>query len=481
MSVIAVSVVRDEADIIETTIRQLVGEGVDHLIVADNLSTDDTPKILRRLVDDGLPITVEQDDDPAHNQGVKITRLAQQAAKMGATWVLPFDADELWYSPNPDHTIATALAALPVEVDVVAAFGYDHLARSAENERDRRLSPWRRKTEQPLPKVAFRARLDRKVAEGNHGCTPAHQPVRGPLAFRHYQYRSHAQMIRKVRQGSAALALADVPEHTGQHWHDAAELSDAEIVERFQALQMDFNIVYDPAPLCDSALPTVTIVIPTYNRDALLNQTLSAVQDTAPEVEVIVVDNGSTDETFDVCEKHGVDIIVNDTNLGFAVACNQGARAATTDRVLFLNNDTVPQPGWLTAMNRHRPCIVGAALYYPDGRPQHTGVFLRHDPQGRIEAYNRTLPAPSALVPAVTGAALLIDRTLFDQLDGFDEGFVNGYEDVDLCLRARQRGVDVAFAADATVVHLESQTEGRFAHAADNIARLNDRWGDLEI
>lgn len=470
MTVIGVTMVRDEADIIDTTIRHMVAH-VDHIIVADNLSTDDTPKILRRLVDDGLPVTVQQDDNPAHQQGAKITGLAHQAARMGATWVVPFDADELWY-PLQGATIKEALSALPVQVDVVAAPGFDHLGPA--------LSPRRRRQHQPLPKVAFRARLDTRVGEGNHAVHPCHQPVEGVLAFRHFQYRSLEQMTRKVRQGTAALNAAEVPDDTGAHWKAGAALNDDELEAVWAGLCFEPGLVYDPAPLADPALPSVAVVIPTYNRAALLDQTLTAVRATTDDVPVIVVDNGSTDDTADVCKKHTVRTIRNDENLGFAVACNQGAKAAKTDRVVFLNNDTVPQPGWLTNLNRHPAGIVGANLVYPDGRTQHTGVYFRHR-DDVLEAFNRTIPAPSALVPAVTGACMLVDKRLFDELGGFDDGFVNGYEDVDLCLRARKHGVDIAYAADSVVVHLESQTEGRFDHAPQNIERLHDRWGYLEV
>lgn len=471
MTVIAVTMVRDEADIIETTVRHLVAEGVRHVVVADNLSTDDTPKILRRLVDEGLPLTVVADDDPAYEQDVKMTRLAHQAARMGATWVLPFDADEIWYSPM--GTIAEALGQLPVEVDVVAAHGFDHIACGHHMG----MSPYRRRTPQSLPKVAFRARLDRHLSMGNHSVTPCHQAVTGPLAYRHFQYRSLDQMIRKVRQGSEAYTHTDHPEHVGGHWKALAAKTNDEICDEWETLRSETGLVYDPAPLrCG---PSVTVVIPTFNRDTLLEQTLAALRETTNAPTVVVDDGGSDRETTEaVCDKHHVGYVHID-HAGFAAACNVGASYVDTDRVVFLNNDTIPQPGWLDALNRHAG-VVGAQLVYPDGRSQHTGVFLRTRGE-LLEAFNRTLPAPTAHVPAVTGACLLIDRPLFDELGGFDEGFINGYEDVDLCLRARSRGVDVVYAADSVVVHLESQTEGRFDHASENIERLQDRWGHLEV
>jgi GT2 family glycosyltransferase len=169
---------------------------------------------------------------------------------------------------------------------------------------------------------------------------------------------------------------------------------------------------------------------------------------------------------------------------GFASTCNLGAKE-TDDTLVFLNDDTIPQPGWLDALTAaaEQHDIVGAHLVYPDGGTQHSGVFLRREPDGTLTAYNRKRPAPSGEVPAVTGACLAIRRDVWDELGGFDESFVNGYEDVDLCLRARQAGHTVWFSAESNVVHLESQSDPalRFGHAQENIALLQQRWGHLPV
>lgn len=168
---------------------------------------------------------------------------------------------------------------------------------------------------------------------------------------------------------------------------------------------------------------------------------------------------------------------------GFAETCNAGAARTTADILVFLNDDTVVQTGWLEALTQplsgpEGVAIAGAALFYPDGQIQHTGVFLRRDPAGRLEAYNRRSQAKAGPVPAVTGACLAIRRDVWDELGGFDESYVNGYEDVDLCLRAREAGHEVVLTA-AQVVHLESRSPGRFDHAQQNIDLLQQRWGDL--
>lgn len=181
-------------------------------------------------------------------------------------------------------------------------------------------------------------------------------------------------------------------------------------------------------------------------------------------------------------------VVQHDENReGFATTCNKGAKDAHTDAevLVFLNDDTLPQSMWLLpiveAAKAHG--IAGSRLIYPTGQIQHSGVFLRRDPDGTLTAYNRHTEAPSGEVPCVTGACLAIRRDVWDELGGFDEGFVNGYEDVDLCLRARQAGHSVWYSAESTVVHLESQSppELRFGHARENIDLLQQRWGDLPI
>src|SRR5579863_306513 len=103
----AVGMVRDEADVIETVIGNLLAQGVERVVIADNLSTDDTPAVLERLAR-SHPVTVLVDRLPAYYQAEKTTLLARAAVRAGARWVLPFDADEVWTAP--DTTVAQWLA-----------------------------------------------------------------------------------------------------------------------------------------------------------------------------------------------------------------------------------------------------------------------------------------------------------------------------------------------------------------------------------
>jgi glycosyltransferase involved in cell wall biosynthesis len=449
----AVTMVRNEADIIEQTLRHLIAEGVDRVYVADNMSTDDTPAILQKLVDEGLPLVVTQDDELAYNQDQKMTKLARRAMAAGSDWVLPFDADEFFY--GTDGTLRQALESCPPEMGVIECQGWDHLARDDSGG----LSAYRRTDVQVHPKVLFRASTGRvKLHMGNHGVDHPLPAGRGPVEYRHFQYRTFDQYKMKVTHGAKAYEATDFGDDVGTHWRQDGALSEVELRAKWEGLCAE-PAVFDPAPIREAM--SVTIIVPTLGaRPEMLDGCVRSIEQTAPDAVVVVQGDAARD--------------------GFAMTCNRGAKNADTDLLCFLNDDTVCHPGWLEAMvRRHRWGIVGAHLTYPDDRTQHSGVFFRRNEV--LEAFNRQRPAPSGEVPAVTGACLLISRELFDQLGGFDESFMNGYEDVDLCLRARQAGHGVWYAADSHVTHLESQSEGRFDHAADNIRLLQERWGDLAL
>jgi GT2 family glycosyltransferase len=238
-----------------------------------------------------------------------------------------------------------------------------------------------------------------------------------------------------------------------------------------------------------------SIVIPVFNREELTRNCLTTLLPTlegAGAGEVIIVDNGSRPETAALLtEFPWVRVLRNDVNRGFAAACNQGARAAAGRSICHLNNDIVAQPGWLAKMSaRLEPAvgIVGARLLFPNDTIQHAGVAMLPARFGRegfspYHLYARWPRAtPAAAEPAdfeiVTGACLLTPRELFLELGGFDEIFWNGNEDVDYCLRVRERGLRVVYEPEATLYHFEphsgTQRKRRTSH---NIKALGERWG----
>jgi len=232
-----------------------------------------------------------------------------------------------------------------------------------------------------------------------------------------------------------------------------------------------------------------SIVIPVFNQAELTKQCLAALPAATGDslhYEVIIVDNASTDGTAAFLETLGGDvrIIRNRENLGFAKACNQGGRAATGEYIVFLNNDTIPKAGWLEALVRgveeDGADICGARLLYPDNRVQHAGVAF--DERGIGYHIFNGFPAnhPAVMekrfMQCVTGACLLLRRQLFTELGGFDEGYRNGYEDVDLCLRSGEKGYRVLYVPESVVTHFEESTPGRKDHDNANARRYLSRW-----
>ena len=233
-----------------------------------------------------------------------------------------------------------------------------------------------------------------------------------------------------------------------------------------------------------------SIIIPVFNKADLTKQCLIHLAEvtTGISYEVVLVDNHSTDGTREFLETLGgdVQIIGNATNLGFAKACNQGARAAKGKHLVFLNNDTIPKTGWLDALvyevDTHSDvAVVGSKLLYPDSTIQHAGVVfsrLLKTPYHIFRGVPENLPAVNSRreFQAVTAACMLVRKETFEKIGGFDEGFVNGFEDVDLCLRIRQMGQKIVYQPKSCLYHLESQTSGRKDHDAENAQRFIERW-----
>jgi GT2 family glycosyltransferase len=222
----------------------------------------------------------------------------------------------------------------------------------------------------------------------------------------------------------------------------------------------------------------VSLVIPFRDQPRLLKGCLASLQrSTFHRLEVVLVDNGSQEiRTYRLLSKlagkRGWQIVRVAEPFNFSRLCNRGAKLAAGEYLVFLNNDTeIITPNWLEQMlavaQRRDVGVVGATLLYPDRTIQHAGIA----PQGgawvhlyRGRHYDdrgdhgelRHVRA----VPAVTGACLLIRRSLFFELGGFDERLPVVGNDVDLCRRVRERGLIVAVTPHARLIHFECLTRG---------------------
>lgn len=262
MATFGVSMVRDEADIIGGTLRHMADE-VDHLIVADNQSTDGTRDILADLVGK-LPLTVLDDPEPAYYQASKMSHLAARAASEGATWIVPFDADELWFARS--GRLREVLPALP-PANVALAQLTNHFSTAIDPDDidPFRRIVWRQADPAPLAKVAFRWEPGAVIHQGNHGVTlPCGQEELWALEIRHFPYRSAEQFVRKAKNGAAAYRATNLPESEGAHWRAYGDILDrlgegalADVYRtHFWFLSpTDSDLIHDPAPYMRWQLP----------------------------------------------------------------------------------------------------------------------------------------------------------------------------------------------------------------------------------
>lgn len=258
-----VSMFRDEGDIAYGSIMHMAEEGLDGIIVADNLSTDDTRAEIERAAADAAPgcqVIVVDDDEPGFWQSTKMSALADRAAGLGAEWIVPFDADELWLASD---RVGVFLRELSPNVMGVTADLYNHFPSAIDLPGPNPFATigWRQPKRGALPKVAFRWREGVSVHQGNHGVT--YPPGEGSggfvagLEIRHFPYRSEAQFLHKAAIGAAAYAATDLPVTEGAHWRQYGAILQREGPEGLAAVfrrwywnlaPVEAGLIFDPAP-----------------------------------------------------------------------------------------------------------------------------------------------------------------------------------------------------------------------------------------
>lgn len=244
-----------------------------------------------------------------------------------------------------------------------------------------------------------------------------------------------------------------------------------------------------------SATPRASVVIPVFNHCQHTLVCLRALAEHAPsvETEVIVVDDGSIDDTPEVLSRiDGLRYLRRTANGGFIAACNDGAAIARGQYLVFLNNDTIPQPGWLdlllkTFEDHPRTGLAGSQLLFLDGRLQEAGGLVFSD--GSCANYGRFMEHDFPQYAFVretdycSGAAVAIRRDLFQSLGGFDPRFSPAYfEDTDLAFSVRASGLAVMYQPASKVLHKEGTTSGSDpgrgvkAHQARNVPVFREKW-----
>ena len=240
------------------------------------------------------------------------------------------------------------------------------------------------------------------------------------------------------------------------------------------------------------AEPEVSVIIPVYNCLSYTRECLRTLEETIGNhsYEILIIDDGSTDGSRDylaTLPTNRYRIFLNEKNQGYAANNNRGAREARGKYLLLLNNDTVLRPGWfeplwnLWQLDPSAGGVGNVQINPRTGLIDHAGIFFDYrgvphhvrKNRGRLpkEEYTRW--------NAVTACCFMIPRDVFLSMDGFDEEYRNGSEDVDLCIRLRLAGYPLYVANRSIIHHFVSTSPGRLDHAVANSEKVLRRWQEV--
>lgn len=219
--------------------------------------------------------------------------------------------------------------------------------------------------------------------------------------------------------------------------------------------------------------PTVSIIIPAWNKVEMSIACLKSIAERLDDrvtYEVILVNNGSTDQTTKLGDIPGIIFVNNPENLGFVGGCNSGIAVAKGKYLVFLNNDAEVTPDWLYELVRTIESdknigIVGSKIIYPNGALQEAGGIIFNDGSGlnygkhdQADAYQYNYVRD---VDYCSGASVIISSKLMKKFGGFDTLYQPAYyEDTDLSFKVRKEDLRVVYQPLSVIYHIEGGTAG---------------------
>lgn len=310
-----------------------------------------------------------------------------------------------------------------------------------------------------------------------------------------YYWRSHPNSVA-ADIGAKTYAIDAAKRAVHDHMRDYYGIEVE--VESTRAFPTIFQIKY---PI--NGEPLISIVIPNKDHVEDLRRCITSIEkkSTWKNYEIVVVENNSVEQSIRDYYKElesdpKVKIVTYEGGFNYSRINNVGVKETKGEYLLFLNNDTeVISPDWMEQLlmyaQRKDVGAVGAKLYYADNTIQHAGVVIGlgahrsagHThykmPREHLGYMGRLCYAQD--VTAVTGACLMVKKSIYEEVDGLDESFTISLNDVDLCLKIREKGYLNIFTPFAELYHYESKTRGmeegeKLRRYERECAHFRDKW-----
>ncbi|MPM81472.1 N-acetylglucosaminyl-diphospho-decaprenol L-rhamnosyltransferase [bioreactor metagenome] len=231
----------------------------------------------------------------------------------------------------------------------------------------------------------------------------------------------------------------------------------------------------------------ISIIIVTWNTSQITKKCVDTINQYIPNQEIIVVDNGSQDDTVEILKKiKNVKLVENGANLGFAKANNIGFNFATSEYIVFMNSDIELLDNSILKMidylkNNPTVGIIGPKFLNPDLTPQASvfppQTFLNAFKEfwlGKQNAYSKYIPQSSnpSEVSYISGGCIAVNKKYFQRIGKWNETYFFYFEDMDLCRQVRKSGQKIYYYPECQIIH-------RHGASGKNIAPAKDQWKRL--